>query len=104
MTILPAARSTPLTLPQVWITSPSATSLRFASQTSFLSSSSMGLLSGAVANLDEALHHAVKVAGPVFSAERVVETAVKQVEIFVNDVGLGIGLVNLRLEAGHGLL
>src|ERR1035441_10504029 len=42
MTRLPLARSTPLTLPQVWTTRPSLTRSKLAWQTCLLSSSSMG--------------------------------------------------------------
>jgi len=77
MTRLPLARSTPLTLPQVCITSPSATSFRFASQTSFLIFPAWQLFSDAIADLNQALHHAMKIARPLFRSEGIVKLAIE---------------------------
>src|SRR5207302_1605146 len=91
MTRLPDARSTPLTLPNVWITSPSRTSCKFASQTAFLKSSSMA------ANLQKLFHHIALLP----DSKRVVELPVQYVQLLVNRMRFRVRLKHFRFDAGH---
>jgi len=80
---------------QVWMTSPSLTKSRFASQTCCFNSSSMGsdeIISDLVADVNQFLHHAVKMPFPRLRAEGVVQFLVERVKFLVIACALGFGL------------
>src|ERR1039457_1409188 len=107
MTTRPRSRSMLLAFPQVWMTSPSLTKSRFASQTCCFNSSSMGigrLFPNPVANVNQLLHHAEQIAVPILRAARVVQRTVQRIQLAVDFIRLRIRLVNLRFQAGHFLL
>src|ERR1035441_5341353 len=107
MTTRPRSRSMLLAFPQVWMTNPSLTKSRFASQTCCFNSSSMGigrLFPNPVADVNQLLHHAKQIAAPVLRAEGVVQRPVKRIQFAVDFMRLGVGLVNFRFQAGHLLL
>src|SRR5882724_10035308 len=62
------------------------------------------LTTHATPNLNQLLHHAIKISAAVLRAEGVVQLFVKRVKFLIGRVRLGVRLVNFRLQTRHPFL